>query len=453
MRKVLVPLTVAIAAAIAFLGGCSGSGGTASTSGSPSSSSASPSATTPNSSSSSPSGSESPSQSPTTTEPTTPSNPYTLVSQKLAIKGNERILVADALGDVAAAAVQIERADGTYDVGLVVSRDQGSTWKWSGVVRAKYTQYVRSITVTEQGIVLVGDTSGFSNDQSTAFIAAAAAPDYALVEVAAPSIFSGNYVHLTDMVVIGKTWFILGQTGFNAKDGWIRDKAVLWTSSNQGDSWKGRYLDLPVSNDTWASQLVVAPDGSWNIVGQAHDPATGNYDAAWWQSTDGGISWLRRGEGSMSAEATQSATRIIFSPSGAVAIWGWDEITSPGDEAVSVIWTGKANKSLERLGRYELPVSGGTPPGAFIDGVLFEGETLIAWGRPDGKYPSRSVQFYRYEGGTLNPSTSVDGEGNFVTVDSIVVLTDRALLFGANGPYADELDAGIWLAGGRPDPV
>jgi len=438
MRKVL-----AVSAAAALLvTGCSASVSV----GSPSSSESASAAT---SAPASPQPSVNPSAASSVASSAEPnSGPFVLVSQGLEKEGAQVALDAAANDSVAVASVLSQTTADDYDAGIVYSGDGGQTWTWGGVVADAGKSYPEAIALVPAGAIMVGTNQVVAGDTvaSRAFLAAASAPDYVPRAVDPPAEFSGDDVHLQDVVVVGDEWVVAGyEQGKADASGASKQTSVLWRSADQGATWSKQVIDVPGSSDNSIKQLVVAPDGSWNVVGQvAFDKGSNQYDPMWLRSTDGGATFDLVGKQELAGPFDQGVTRIVFAADGSAALLGWDEVTDEGGSTASALWTSDPDLAVTRVGTTEVPVLGGTPPGEFIDGILWDGATLAAWGSPTGDYPMDNVQFWGLLGGQLTQSSMLSGGGTPIAVGRILIGGNTALAFGFSGAQLPEADVAIW---------
>lgn len=372
---------------------------------------------------------------------------FTLVSQNLAEPGRGGFSAVGGLDAVVAAATYTIVSDDDYDVGMVFSTDGGMTWTRGGVITQPALQILSSLMVTEKGVVMVGHSSVKKGDSfvNEALIVAAPAPDYVPEVVDNPPEFAGN-VSLISVFKDGTDWVIIGSTDKadrkNIEES--NDFPTVWRSADEGSTWSANVLSIPGSQDTPLSSFTLGPDGSWNLFGESY-PGSGDqqFNAAWLRSTDSGASFELMYPKAFAGIHDQGARRGVFSASGAIAIDGWDEVTDQGDE-VSVAWAAGAGEQIQAIGSPELPVEGGTPPGDFVDGLLWDNETLVMWGSADGSYPMPDVQFWAFDGAQFVPTTTLPGDGELVAVSRILTSAGTALAFGTTGPDKEQRNLGIW---------
>jgi len=371
-----------------------------------------------------------------------------LVSQSLAKDGAQVILDASAAGTAVVASVLSQTTADDYDAGLVYSTDAGSTWKWGGIVADPGKTFPEAIAATSNGAIMVGttQTSSQSSVVSQAFIALAAAPDYKPVAIGIPEQFQGDNVHLQDVAVIADTILVVGwEQGTPDAAGNAARTSYLWRSSDGAKTWTRTEIKVPGSSDNSLEQIAFGPDGSWNLVGQAvYGDGANQYDPLWLKSVDAGATFTPTNQDVFAAPLDQGATRIEFAGDGSAAILGWDEVTDGSASRASALWVSGANQQLQRIGTTQVPVSGGTPPGEFIDGILWDGTSLAAWGSPTGSYPMDNVQFWGLTKDGLTQSTMLPGNGTPLAVSKILVGKDEALAFGFTGKDLAGSDAAIW---------
>jgi hypothetical protein len=420
MRK-----TLAVAATALVLAGCSSSGGSSS------SGSATASAAVEQ-----------------TASATAASGAFALVSQNLAKEGPQVILDAAAVDTTVVASVLSQTSANDYDAGLVFSTDAGSTWKWGGIVADPGKTFPEAIAATADGAMIVGttDVTSAAGTRSQAFIAAAPAPDFQPEQRPVPKEFAGANVHLQDIAVISGTWIVVGwDQGAVDASGNSSRTSYMWRSSDNGATWTRQKMVIPGSTDNSLEQIVFGPDGSWNLVGQAvFGDGSNQYDPVWLRSEDAGATFQLTGQDALTAPFDQGATRISFAGDGSAAILGWDEVTDGSGTRSSGLWVSGPNRKLARVGGPEVPVSGGTPPGEFIDGMMWDGRTLTAWGSATGSYPMDNVQFWGLTKDGLVQSSMLPGNGTPLAVSKILVEPDHALAFGFTGKDLASSDVAIW---------
>lgn len=370
---------------------------------------------------------------------------FTMVSGDLGAPGTNGFSAV--AGDAAVvAATTYSYSEEDLDAGLATSTDGGMTWQLSGPLDLPDGQRFSDLMITDEGIVAVG-SSRISRDNRSidrALIAVAAAPDYQLEEVPTPEEFAGN-VELAAVFADGSDWVIIGTTAKRAgKDTTETDEhPTVWRSPDQGATWTRTVVDVKGSSDTPLYGFTLGPDGSWNLYGQSHsDRGDAQFDAAWLRSTDQGSTFQLMYPDQFRRDHDQGATALAFSPSGAVAVLGWDEIVENGDD-ISVLWAGPAGTAPSVIGDPAIPVQGGTPPDEFLTGVLWDNETLVTWGTSDGSYPASDVQFWSFDGTELIPSTTLPGDGSMVGLQRILTNGEIALLFGSAGD-GEQQNLAVW---------
>ena len=376
------------------------------------------------------------------------SGPFVLVSQGLEKEGAQAALDASANDSAAVASVLSETTADDYDAGIVYSGDGGATWTWGGVLADAGKSYPEAIALVPAGAIMVGTNQVVAGDAvaSRAFLAAASAPDFVPRAVEPPEQFAGDDVHLQDVVVVGDEWVVAGYLQGEADaSGVSKQTSVLWRSADQGATWTKQVIDVPGSSDNSIKQLVIAPDGSWNLVGQVvYDKQANQYDPLWLRSTDAGATFDVMSKQELAGPFDQGVTRIVFAADGSAALLGWDEVTDESGSTASALWTSGPDMTVSRVGTTEVPVVGGTPPGEFIDGILWDGPTLAAWGSPTGDYPMDNVQFWGLIGGQLTQSSMLSGGGTPIAVGRILIGGNTALAFGFSGAQLPEADVAIW---------
>jgi len=376
-----------------------------------------------------------------------PAGGLTIVSQGLKKDGAQVILDASQADSSVFASVLSQTNADDYDAGLAVSTDGGATWRWGGFVPDKGKTFPEGVVATGDGAVMVGSTevTSGSSVSSKAFLAVANAPDFA-PQPLSPKEFEGDNIHLQDVAIISGTWIVVGwqQAQPDAK-GQAPRTSFLWRSGDKGATWTRTKLEVPDSVDNSVEQIVEAPDGSWNIVGQAvFGDGSNQYDPIWLKSTDAGNTFTLTNKDAFAAPLDQGATRIEFAGDGSAAVLGWDEVTDGNAARASALWVSGADQKLQRIGTTSVPVSGGTPPGEFIDGILWDNTTLAAWGSPTGSYPMDNVQFWGLTKDGLTQSTMLPGNGTPLAISRIIVGKTDTLAFGFTGKDLAGADAAVW---------
>jgi hypothetical protein len=373
---------------------------------------------------------------------------FTLVSANLASPGlNGFSAVTGESSTVVAATYTNLNED--MDAGLVYSTDGGMTWTSGGKVALPGNQRLNSVMLTDQGAVLVGSTSEKKGDHyvDTALIMAAPTPDFVPQVVPNPPEFDGD-VSLLAVFKEGTDWVIVGATAKPEGGGSKSDNTfpTVWRSSDQGSTWSHKVLSVKGSSDTPLSSFTMAPDGSWNLFGESY-PNSGDqqFNAAWIRSTDSGASFELMYPSKFRKIHDQGSSSGVFSASGAIAIDGWDEVVDSGDEDISVVWAAPAGEAITQIGDPKIPVQGGTPPGEFEQGLLWNNDTLVMWGSKDGKFPMSEVQFWAFDGSQFVPGTTLSGDGGVVGLSKVLSSADRVLLFGFTGKDSEQHDLAIWV--------
>jgi hypothetical protein len=321
------------------------------------------------------------------------------------------------------------------------------TWARGGVVPLPGSQQVSGVMVTDKGVVMVGSTSSMKgNDYHyKALILAAPAPDYVPQVVPNPAEFNGD-LRLVAVFKDGADWVILGSTVRLEKGGGgdTNDFPTVWRSSDEGSTWTRNVLSVAGSVDTPVYDFAKGPDGSWNLFGQYDPNNNQQFNAAWLQSTDAGASFALMDTKVLSKKRDQGVYDGAFSSSGAVALSGWNELSESTDH-VSFAWAGSAGQAVQPLGPAKLLVEGGTPPGEFMDGLMWDNDTLVMWGSADGSYPMPDVQFWGWDGTQFVPTTTMPGNGELLAVQRIVGNGGTVLAFGSTGPDKETRNLGIWV--------
>jgi hypothetical protein len=372
----------------------------------------------------------------------------TIVSEGLKKPGAQVILDASANGSSVVASVLSQTSETDYDAGLAFSTDAGSTWSYGGFVADTGLTFPEGIAATSNGAVMVGtnQVQGQSGATSRAFIAVAEAPKYTLVALPIPKEFQGENVHLQDVGVIADVIIVVGwEQGTPDASGNAPRTSYMWRSTDGAKTWTRAKIDIPGSTDNSLEQIAFAADGSWNLIGQAvFGDGANQYDPVWLKSVDGGATFQLTNQDVFAAPLDQGATRIEFSGDGRAAILGWDEVKDGNASRASALWVSGPDQKLKRIGTTEVPVNGGTPPGEFINGILWDNIDLAAWGSATGSYPMDNVQFWGLTPDGLAQSTMLPGNGTPLAVSRILVGTGQSLMFGFTGKDLASADATVW---------
>lgn len=387
-RALFIALVSALAIAIA---GCGSTGG------GPTSSSAS---------TSSPPTSASPtSPAPTSTSPSpTPTSAFEFVADGLERPGFQDVLVTSVLGSTIVGAVRTKSAATGIDVGLVYSTDGGATWAWGGTLKLPGEQDPRGIMLTPQGAVVVGQTRAGEADPK-AFIAAAAAPAFDLFQVQLPKEFSGP-VSLRSVAAYKGDWIIVG-LGIDGGD----FATLIWRSGDQGATWTRRVVALP--EVMAAEQLVVGPDGSWNMVGATRTRA------AWARSEDAGATWTfvqpkAFASGSVAFEFQMTDARVVV-------IRG-----QQGGEAA--IWASNADGAMTLM-----PL-----PDPTVTEALFHEGQLLTVGAPD----AHRIKFWALVDGNWKVGPAIESDQQIYPDQAVSV--DGSVVVIGNVATGGDRNIGIW---------
>jgi hypothetical protein len=371
-----------------------------------------------------------------------------MTAAALSRPGAQTAFDAAADGATVVASVLTEDTPGNFDSGLVYSTDSGASWNWGGVVADAGSTFPEGVLLESEGAVIVGtnQVDGPNGTQSRAFMAVAKAPGFVPLEVDLPREFRGRGVQLQDIISVDGEWVVAGYIeGAPDEGGKTHPKGMLWRSSDRGSTWTRQRIEVPGVTDVVVKALVVAPDGSWNAVGQVGSgDVFAQYDALWLTSTDGGQTFTRKGAKALSGDYDQGATRIEFSTDGSAAILGWTEVTEDHGSD-SALWVEVPGHDLSQVGEGGVPVKGSNPSGQFVDGVLWSGSSLLAWGSADGSYPMPDAQFWSLTGGQLVPAATLPGNGKTLAVSRILTVKGLLLAFGLVGDL-EQADVGVWQA-------
>jgi hypothetical protein len=373
---------------------------------------------------------------------------WTMVGAGLTRSGAQDALAAAREGSTVVASVLTEDTPDDYDAAIVYSLDGGATWAWGGVAASPGRTFPEDVILVDGTAVVVGSTqsgTGATSD-SAAFLAVATAPDFALAEKTLPASFDVPGVRLHSIVSVDGSWVVAGYgTGASATE----PVSYLWRSDDQGASWDRQQVTIPALTGLAVKQLVIAPDGSWNLVG---DGTTGDkiqqFDAVWLRSTDQGRTFTQVSPKAFAAPFDQGASSISFSAEGKAAIVGSEEVTDEHGASVSALWISVPGHGVKRLGNPRVAVKDETPPGEFLFGTVWDDESLVAWGSTTEDYPMSQVQFWTVDSAQLVPTSVLAGDGTPLVVEAILADGDPWLAFGFSGQL-DQADVGVWSGAGK----
>jgi hypothetical protein len=265
--------------------------------------------------------------------------------------------------------------------------------------------------------------------------------------VPTPKGFRGN-VRLNAIFTDATDWVIIGSTSKpeGGRSNGTNDFPTVWRSPDEGTTWSRDVRTVKGSSDTPVYSFTMGPDGSWNLFGQSH-PGRGDqqFNASWLQSTDGGTSFHLMYPTWIAKNRDQGGRFGVFPASGAVAVDGWDEVVESSTAGSSMAWVGSAGEHVQALGKGTIPLQGGAPAGEFLDGLIWDNETLVMWGSADGSYPMREVQFWKLDGSTFVPSTTLPGNGSLIGVQHIINNGGSILALGTTGPDASQRNLAVWV--------
>ena len=353
----------------------------------------------------SPTSSASSSPAPTTPSPA-PSYSFRFVGDGLDRPNFQDVGVSDARGDVIVVAVRTKSDTAGVDVGLVFSVDAGDTWAWGGTLQLPGEQLAQGITITPQGVVIVGETRAGEADPK-AFIATAAAPNFDLVAMTLPAEFSGP-ISLRDIALAEDQWVIVGLGRDDASYA-----TLLWQSSDQGVTWSRSVIALP--GVMAPSQLVVGPDGAWNIVGATQK------SAAWARSEDGGLQWTYVQPETFAD--SDDASQFIVSANNVVGILGLQD-------GKVVLWVADAQGALMRM---PLP-----DPSAWA--IAFQGEQVVTAGSP----ANDQIQFWSLDAGVWDKAGSILGAPNGILLNRLISGGSDVVVIGTTRSTVSPRNIGIW---------
>jgi hypothetical protein len=377
---------------------------------------ASPTSTSTSSSASptgSPTSSTSPTPAPTTPSPT-PSYSFRFVGGGLERPDFQDVLGSDARGGVIVVAVRTKSETTGVDVSLAFSTDAGDTWAWGGTLQLPGEQVPQGIMITPQGAVVVGETRAGEADPK-AFMATAAAPNFDLVAMTLPEEFAGA-ISLRDIALAQNQWVIVGLGRDDASFA-----TLLWQSSDQGMSWNRSVIALPTV--LAPSQLVVGPDGAWNIVGATQK------SAAWARSEDGGVQWTYVQPDTFAD--SDDAFQFIVSANNVVGILGLQD-------AKVVLWVADAQGALMRM-----PL-----PDPSIRAIAFQGEQVVTAGSP----ANDRIDFWSLDAGVWDKAGSILGAPNGIFLDKLISDGSGVVVLGTTQSSESDRNIGIWKGALSPTP-
>jgi hypothetical protein len=350
-------------------------------------------------------------------------------------------------GQTVVASVLTEDTPGDYDAGIVYSLDDGASWAWGGVVAGPGRTFPEGIMLDGSTAIIVGSTQDGEGDtaNSTPFMARAEAPAFALTSVKLPKTFDVPGVRLHSIVSADGEWIVAGY-GIRVAGDKALPIGYLWRSSDQGATWSRSKVTVPGLRGIAVKQIAVAPDGSWNLIGDGTSgDAITQFDAVWLRTVDQGRTFTQVSPKAFSAPFDQGASSISFSAEGKAAIVGTEEVTDEHGASVSALWLSVPGHGVKRMGSPRISVKDETPPGEFLDGVVWDGEEPVAWGSTSGDYPMDDVQLWNLESAKLVPSGQIPGDGTPLAVATMLPGADDWLALGLVGDL-DQADIGVWRA-------
>lgn len=367
--------------------------------------------------------------------PAAPSNGATtgfeLVSAGLVSDAD--VIFSDAAG-YDANVVMIGRTDpgstSAGEVHLVVAKstDGGGSWTWGGELQTAGECWPEAVMLEPEGAIIVGSEYFADQDTSSAFIAAAMAPDFVPQQIAAPDAFAGRFVDLNDIANVDGTWVIVGSVDYYG---------FIWRSSDQGESWTKQAIDTGERSFV-AESLTIGPDGSWNIVGSINLSQTG-FSTYWLRSSDAGRTFTPVQPDAFVADVNENAIQLVLSPNGAAAVLGW---TDQGDFLSNALFVSDSTGAMRRLGEANLPDQPGD--GLFLSGIMFYNDTLLAFGSPQGLTRTDTVQFWALAADdTWSPTAQIVGPGPSI-VGKLLIGGDTVLAVGMLRPAGEYQTFGAW---------
>jgi hypothetical protein len=171
------------------------------------------------------------------------------------------------------------------------------------------------------------------------------------------------------------------------------------------------------------SQLVVGPDGAWNIVGATQK------SAAWARSEDGGLQWTYVQPDTFAD--SDDATQFIVSANNVVGILGLQD-------GQVVLWVADAQGALMRM-----PL-----PDPSIRAIAFQGEQVVTAGSP----ANDQIQFWSLNAGEWNKAGSILGAPNEILLNQLISGGSDLVVTGATRSTVSARNIGIWKGALSPTP-
>lgn len=361
----------------------------------------------------------------------------------LDIPGQQSVMGMVVEGDLILASVLDTTNEEDTNMALVYSTDAGATWNDGGALILPESQYPRGLALTDKGLVMVGVTATPGSERTTysAVLASAAAPNWQLTEVPAGEAFAGD-VSLGGVQWIDGTIVVAGSVKKQVSKNDYDSVPVLWGTQDYGQNWVKSEVEVSGSTDTSVADFIIAPDGSWNLLGQAYQGGSANgarqFSVGWLRSVDGGDSFELMYPDALDADYDQGYDAAAFSAD-ASAIVGWDERSEEGED-VSALWTDLAGDFTRVASDGLVPVEGEQPAGEFLSGAVFYKGDLLVWGSPTGDYPTDVIRFWKVTEQGLSPVFDLEGSG--VYVSNAQVVGDGLLLGGMT--LGTDRDPAVW---------
>ena len=374
-----------------------------------------------------------------------PSTAWAVVSDGISFTGEQHFTDAAGFESTLVAVGYTVVSETDWDVIVAYSEDAGANWKSGGTIVAPGRQQPRSVMLVDGGAVIVGTDYvelEAGGSESAAFFAVASTPGFVPEQVVTPPEFA-TPTTLVGIESVDGTW-VIGGDAYNVKQNALLP--AIWTSEDLGQNWQQTWVTAEGADFGAVYGFSVALDGSWNILGSsAPAAATVEADATWWQSTDEGVSWnLVEPTAFDSADYQSIATSAIVATDGGRAVLGYS-YTAQDAPAVSALWAAGSGQDLVSVGA-TIPVEGGTPEGAFLDGILFDGVTLVGWGTGSAQGLAEQVQFWAWDSEQFVPTVALPGDGELIFVGQVLSVDNSAMAFGTSGPDAAGQSLTIWRA-------
>jgi len=349
-------------------------------------------------------------------------------------------LSVDDAGGYDANVVVVGHVDANYDqkqfeqVRLAYSNNSGDTWAWGAPLNSTREQAPQAVMMTPKGAVVVGWQRTIAEGKfgaSGAFIALAAAPDFALREVPTPAEFAGQGVILYDAKDVGGAWVFVGMCA---------SSGCLWHSSDEGATWTRTEITV-AGQPMIPTKMRVGADGTWHLIGVTAAPGKG-YHAAWATTTDKGQTFSPVQPKAIAGQENDYGDQLVFSDAGAAALLVGTHEGGPDGKAMDALYVSNSQGAMQRLQAANLPDQQGSA--LTLGGVLFLNDELIAYGSPKGSTRTDTVQFWKLSSDGSWQAGAQLSQGEMAWVDKVIIGGEKALAVGLTRSSGQADSFGVW---------